>query len=356
MANADRESAEQVRLLASSIAHDFNNVLGALLLHLAIAKMQAEGHEVFRTLTDAEDVALRAQALTQQLLALASPHAVVRRPVALAGPLRAAVDSAAVASGGLAGTVSMAEGLWTVDGDAGRLGYALGALVRQVADPAERGTVSVNAENVSLPDGRVPGLAGGRYVKITVTGPGRGTARGGPAPDAGLGSPSGLIEEAAGRVIWEADGERGRRLTVYLPASPARPAPAPDLGWRLNILLMDDEGLMLTVASDVLHRLGHRAEGARDGAEAVARYRAARQLGRPFDVAILDLTVPGGRGARAAIRDLRAIDPQVRAIVSTGYANDPIVNDFREEGFRAVLVKPYRVADLCEALNRAMAD
>lgn len=365
MQTGDVESAESIRLLAGSIAHDFNNILGVLLLHLAIAKMQVEpDQEVFQSLTEAEHVALRAQGLSQQLLAVSGPEVTIRRTTAIADLVKEAVDSVMLRSN-VKCTLAIPDDLWSVECDAGQVSYALTTLVRHAAAVLPHGgALAVEADNTVADVPRTPGLRPGRYVRLTIEGDrsaGRAAAVTGGRPDLdfGLSRAHAVIEQHEG-LVTATGPDGGDRFVVYLPASPreaggATAGPAPSER-NLKILLMDDEGLIRAVAGDVLRRLGHTAEIAKDGAEAVTLYREARQAGAPFDAVILDLTVLGGVGARGAIRDLKAMDPDVRAIVSTGYSNDPIVENYREHGFRALLIKPYRVADLSEALQRAMTE
>lgn len=366
MQTGDVESAESIRLLAGSIAHDFNNILGVLLLHLAIAKMQVEpDQEAFQTLTEAERVALRAQGLSQQLLAVSGPEVMIRRTTAIADLVREAVDSVMLRSN-VKCTLAIPDDLWSVECDAGQVSYALTTLVRHAAAVLPHsGALAVQADNTVANATRTPGLRPGRYVQLTIEGDqsaGRpaDVVRGGrPDLDFGLSRAHAVIEQHEG-LVTATGPDGGDRFVVYLPASQREAggatAGAAPSERNLKILLMDDEGLIRAVASDVLRRLGHTAEIAKDGAEAVTLYREARQAGAPFDAVILDLTVLGGVGARGAIRDLKAMDPDVRAIVSTGYSNDPVVEHYREHGFRALLIKPYRVADLREALQKAMTE
>lgn len=117
---------------------------------------------------------------------------------------------------------------------------------------------------------------------------------------------------------------------------------------------MDDEAMVRDVCGHMLARLGYEVEAAQDGAEAIERFVAARAEGRPFDAVILDLTVPGGMGGREAVGRILQIDPRARLIVSSGYCNDPVTDDYRAYGFCAVMAKPYRVGDLGRALQDAM--
>lgn len=119
-------------------------------------------------------------------------------------------------------------------------------------------------------------------------------------------------------------------------------------GYR--ILLMDDEDAILSATSDMLSFLGHTVTVARSGEEAIELYRKAQATDSPFDVVILDITVPGGIGAEGTLPRLREIDPGVRAIISSGYATHPLLVNFAASGFAAALIKPYGFKELEESL------
>jgi CheY-like chemotaxis protein len=118
---------------------------------------------------------------------------------------------------------------------------------------------------------------------------------------------------------------------------------------------MDDEEVVRRLAVRLLQPLGYEVVEALDGAEVVERYVAARAAGRPFDAVIMDLTIPGGMGGLEALGQLRQLDPDVVALVSSGYSNDPIMATWAEQGFRGALAKPYLAVELREALHRALA-
>lgn len=117
---------------------------------------------------------------------------------------------------------------------------------------------------------------------------------------------------------------------------------------------MDDEPLIRETAGQMLRHIGYTVEFAAEGAEAVEMYKRAQASGRPFDIVIMDVTVPGGMGGKEAIGKLLEIDPQVKAIVSSGYSNDPIMADFREYGFRGVIAKPYTTEVLSRAIYKVL--
>ena len=168
-----------------------------------------------------------------------------------------------------------------------------------------------------------------------------------------------IIKKHSGHIEVESRVGHGTKFRIWLPAAlhempgegavashAAPPAPA-------RILVMDDEEIIRRVAGRMLALSGHEAAYAADGAEAVRAYAAARSAGRPFDLVIFDLTVPGGMGGKDALQELLKIDPQIRAIASSGYSSDPIMANPRAFGFRSSLPKPYDIPDLMHAVEEA---
>lgn len=123
-----------------------------------------------------------------------------------------------------------------------------------------------------------------------------------------------------------------------------------------RILLMDDDEGVRQITGDVLKRLGYMVELAGDGSRAIDLYQKAGEAGKPFDAVIIDLTIPGGMGGNETLERLMAIDPNVRAILSSGHLNDPTMTEYKKYGFRGVLTKPYRIHDLGQTLRAVIQD
>ena len=153
----------------------------------------------------------------------------------------------------------------------------------------------------------------------------------------------------------------GTNFSIYLPASQkkvlsrkeTKEVPPRGRGHG-RVLAMDDEESIRELISRILNHKGYEVEFAKDGAEAIELYKNAKESGHPFDAVIMDLTIPGGMGGKEAIKNLLEIDPKVKAIVSSGYSNDPIMTDYRKYGFRGVVAKPYRVAELSKAVDEVI--
>jgi CheY-like chemotaxis protein len=119
---------------------------------------------------------------------------------------------------------------------------------------------------------------------------------------------------------------------------------------------MDDEEYIRKSTTKLLTHLGYEATAAVDGNEAESLFRQAREAGEPFHVVILDLTVPGGAGGKQALEKLKDIDPKVKALLSSGYVDDPIMTDYEHYGFSGVITKPYEVEELSEMLRAMLGE
>jgi len=365
---------ESVGLLAGGIAHDFNNILLAVLGNLSLAReFAADGAQVQRHVGLAEEAAQRAKALTQQLLTFARGGAPIKRTVWLREVMLNAMELP------LRGTSVRCEpevsaDLWPVEVDPAQIGQVISHLVlNAVQAMPQGGLLRVSAANVELSRASGLPLAAGRYVRLAFQDEGQGIPhehlpkifdpyfttkpRG---TGLGLSAAYSIVRRHGGHIAVESALGRGTRFEVYLSAaSDESPRPqrvdGPVRPGSGRVLVMDDDPAVRQVVRTMLRRLGYRAEEAGHGLEAIRLYQSAREAGDPFDVVILDLTVPGGLGGKEAVARLRAYDPQVKAVVSSGYSDDPVMAHHQEYGFRAVVEKPYRLEDLSRVLAQVMA-
>jgi len=124
------------------------------------------------------------------------------------------------------------------------------------------------------------------------------------------------------------------------------------MGSKGKVLLMDDEQVILDVTNEVLKFLGYDVVSARDGAAAIHLFELEQNKGSPFDLIILDLSVPEGMGGREAFEKLHALSPQAKVVISSGYTNDPMLTDYSRFGLSGVLAKPYRITELKTLLEK----
>jgi CheY-like chemotaxis protein len=175
----------------------------------------------------------------------------------------------------------------------------------------------------------------------------------------GLSMSYSIIKKHQGHIAVDSRLGEGTIFHIYLPASKRKALSngvkkrSLALG-RGKILVMDDEEMIRDLAEELLSSLGYDAVVALDGVEAIELFKKAREMGEQFSAVILDLTVPGGMGGEETLKNLLKIDPNIRAIVSSGYSTDPILSKFKRYGFRNVAVKPYKIEDISRVLDEVI--
>lgn len=365
---------ESVGVLAGGIAHDFNNILTAVMGNLTLAQLDlAPDTPAAESLRSAEKAALRARDLTQQLLTFAKGGEPVRAAVRLDAIVRE-MTTFALHGSQVGAAYDLAPDLWPADADKGQIGRVVQNIVlNAVQAMPQGGTLRVAARNEARDDTGVPGLLPGNYIQITISDTGEGirpehlarifdpyftTKKTGTG--LGLAAVYSIVKKHSGHIDVESHVGHGTTFRLWLPALHGE-ADGPDSRppWspaRLagRVLFMDDEKIIRDLAAALLKRFGLEVECAVDGAEAIAKYRAARAAGTPFDLVIMDLTIPGGMGGLAAIGELRGIDPAVKAIVSSGYSSDPVMANYRAHGFAAMIAKPYEVNEFARVLRETL--
>ncbi len=365
---------ESVGVLAGGIAHDFNNILTAIMGSVSLARAEAQTEqEGTQALSDAEEACHQARRLTHQLLTFAKGGEPIRQPTVLDDLLR---KSSALASSGskVRCEHTIPIQLWPVEIDAGQMSQVVhNLIINAVQAMPQGGVVQVSAQNVSITEHDGLPLSEGNYVKIGVRDYGVGIraehlhqvfdpyfSTKDDGSGLGLAISHSIVNKHDGLITVESRIEAGTVFCVYLPASEKEP----EKFWLTEvetqagcgkILVMDDEDIVRRTASLVLEHAGYEVHQVRDGEEAIAAYKSAKQTGSPFTLAILDLTVRGGLGGKDCLEQLRRIDPNVRAVVSSGYSNDPVMSDFRRYGFVGVIPKPFDRDELLKAVRRASA-
>jgi PAS domain S-box-containing protein len=368
------QKLESVAILAGGIAHDFNNLLASILGNIGLAMLDIDrDHQAFKQLVGAEKASLRAQDLTRQLLTFSKGGAPVKKATDI-GELVKESASFALRGSRVKYDFSIAGDLKLVDVDEGQMSQVIHNLVIN-ADHAmpEGGTIAIRCRNISNEVyGSLP-LREGGYVCISVEDHGVGipkehlpkifdpyftTKQKGSG--LGLATTYSIVKKHGGTITVESELGVGTIFHVYLPAlretkllkKPEEGALRKGTG---TILVMDDEAEVRETTGNVLRRLGYEVAFALDGGEAIELYLQAKDAGSPFDLVIMDLTIPGGLGGKETLKKLREIDPGIKAIVSSGYSNDPVMADFRNHGFSGVVTKPYRIKELSEEVHRVIA-
>jgi PAS domain S-box-containing protein len=374
LVRADR--LESIGVLAGGIAHDFNNILTAIMGNISLASMYAkEDDKVSKRLDNAEKAALRAQDLTQQLLTFSKGGVPLKRLASIKDLVQDSVDFSLRGSN-VRCELALDNALWWADVDTGQMSQVMHNLIINANQAMPHGGIlAVRAENAIVDDGCpevLIDLKPGRYAKIIIEDEGCGIAEeqlqkifdpyfttkdGGSG--LGLFTTYSIVKKHDGHIDVVSSLDVGTTFSIYLPASERTcdasdsVAPGPTSGSG-KVLVMENEEEVCDVIEGILLHFGYHVVFAKDGIEAIVAYQYAKDIRAPFDAIIMDLTIPGGMGGEEAIERLRELDPDVKAIVASGYANDPIMVDYQAYGFVSRITKPYRTDTLYQTLQEVI--
>ncbi|MDP2167431.1 MAG: PAS domain S-box protein [Thermodesulfovibrionales bacterium] len=367
------EKLESLGVLAGGIAHEFNNLLTAILGNVSLSKMYSKpGYEAFDMLLEIEKASIRAKGLTQQLLAFSKGDAPVKKTVSISVLLRDSINLSLNVPN-IRCELSIPDDLPPVVADGGQITQAVGSLLTNAQQSMPGGgVISVTGENVTMGKESALPLEQGRYVMITVKDAGTGipaehiqkifdpffTTKEG-AGGLGLTSAYSIVKKHGGYIAVESEPVAGSTFRIYLPASGERLPAEEDSGsfsaaGKGRVLVMDDEELVRIVADRMLVQCGYEAEAAEDGGSAIELYRKAKEAGKPFDVVIIDIVVRSGMGGKEMMEKLLELDPDANAIVSSGYSDAPLMAEYGKYGFKGTLPKPYETAELSRVLREVI--
>jgi len=380
------QKMESIGILAGGIAHDFNNLLSIIMGNISLAEDDIEPESgISEFLKEANKACLRSQELTKQLITFSKGGAPVKKPGSI-GDLVKDTTISTTSGFNVRCEFFLPHNLWLVEIDEDQMKHAIkNMIVNAVESMPDGGSIDVRAENFSISSETVEQglkLYKGKYIKISIRDQGVGipeehlpmifdpyfsTKEMGVQKGLGLGLSItySIISRHDGQITVESKLGVGTTFALYLPVyekdirelkpveilKPEKPAIRTG-----RILLMDDEEMTRNLANQILNRFGYDVELAKDGVEVIELYKKALDSGKSFEVIILDLTIKGGMGGKDAIKKILQINPQAKAIVSSGYSNDPVMTDYRKHGFIGSLPKPYTMKDLSVALSMVVSE
>ncbi|TAN41853.1 MAG: PAS domain S-box protein [Nitrospirae bacterium] len=369
------QKLEAVGTLAGGIAHDFNNLLQGIFGYLSMARISIDNRDKALSMLEQAEKALHLSVkLTSQLLTFTKGGKPEKKLIKL-GPLIENSARFALSGSNCSCVSDIAESLRPVNADEGQISQVVQNIVLN-ADQAMPlgGTIEISARNVESGDSVLPAiLEKGEYAAISI----RDTGIGIPeeylprifdlyfttkekGSGLGLATSYSIIKNHGGTIDVSSKAGKGTVFTVYIPATEAsaEDAAAPVVRTSKKtgrVLVMDDEEVIRDVARELLAALGHETEVAGRGEEALGIYKAAKDSARPFDIVILDLTIRGGMGGSETLKRMKVIDPEVKAIVSSGYSEDSSMEDYKKQGFAASLKKPYDINKLKSILDEVLS-
>ncbi|MBF0315921.1 MAG: PAS domain-containing protein [Oligoflexia bacterium] len=371
------EKLESLGVLAGGIAHDFNNLLAGIFGYIDLAQESCDTkmyQSIPSYLSKAMNMFNRARDLSKQLLTFSKGGA----PVLKAQSLLPIIKNSAqfVMSGSHINLkFDLPDNLWPSLVDENQMAQVIDNLVLNAKQSmSSGGTITVSAKNLSTahPEAFPAGMQirPGNYICVTIQDQG-----GGISPDhvprifdpffttkqqgngLGLAIVYSIIKKHQGYVELTSTLGHGTSFFLYLPTSTNfdcknDTANVQEFRYRGKVLIMDDEEELRILYGEYFKKMGAMVAVAAHGDEALSLYREARHLAAPFDLIMLDLTIPGGKGGKETIAEIRQIDSTVLTIASSGHASDPIMTTPHKYGFNDSLSKPYRFHNLMEMLRR----
>ncbi|MCK5519487.1 MAG: response regulator, partial [Candidatus Marinimicrobia bacterium] len=372
----DMEKLESVGTLAGGIAHDFNNLLMGLFGNITLAKHQlSEDHPAVASLEQAEKVMDRATGLSKQLLTFAKGGEPVKETVDISKLIEETVNFD-LSGSNVKAHFDIPTELEYAEVDKGQIQQVLSNLVINAKQAMlYGGNLHIQLSNKVLKNGKISNLMTGKYIKISIRDDGKGidkkdierifdpyfsTKKTGSG--LGLATCHSIVSKHGGHILVESEMGKGSCFIIYLPASKEKTIKTelqeeetiiPNNSVA-KILVMDDDEMILNIVTRSLQIDGYRIETALHGQMAIDMYRDAMEKGEGFDLLILDLTIPGGIGGKETLKEILKIDPNAKAIVSSGYATDPVMANFKDFGFKAVAEKPYRISKFRAIVNKVL--
>jgi len=375
-----RKKMETVAMMAGGICHDFNNLLMGLQGSLDLIRLscQKNPEKTGVYLSKADRAIDRAVALATQLLTFAKGGAPVKGLELVRLPAMVKEAAEFVLHGSqIKVEYEVEDNIWGVEIDAGQISQVVNNLVTNARQAmADAGIISIKIENFKVAAGDYTDVAPGACVKVSIRDQGCGidpeimprifepyftTKETGSG--LGLATSYSIIANHGGLIEVTSELGKGSTLSFILPAVAAAADSDVDVvrekrlqfevaDGRGRILLMDDEAVIREVVSEMLEMLGYEVVTVADGEAMLEVYRASLEEGLNFQAVLMDLSIPGGMGGREAIKLLRELDPEITAIVSSGYSQDPVMADFKAYGFDAMIPKPYKLESLISVLGR----
>jgi len=363
---------DSIGLLAGGIAHDFNNLLGIILGNIDLARRVIDPAEkANKYLEKATSASTRAADLTQQLLTFSKGGEPVRSSADIMEIIRESTEFSLHGSS-VEVNYYCPDNLWKANVDSGQISQVTQNLAINARQAMKQGgKLNIYCENVSLSQAdKIMDLRAGNYIKVRVEDSGEGipeeiigsifdpyftTKQDGSG--LGLALSYSIIQKHRGAIRVDSKPGRGTRFTLYLPAKEGddmsrkiQTEKSLMAGDNKRILIMDDDEMIREIGQLMLENLGYAVLLANDGETAIEMYQSAMHSSEKIDLVIMDLTVLSGMGGKETIKQIQAIDPKIKALVSSGYSNDPVMANFKDYGFSGAVGKPYNQEELGAAV------
>jgi PAS domain S-box-containing protein len=370
---------ESISILAARIAHDFNNILSAILGNISLGKFYCDNNKTLKEiLLDSEEACQKAKKLVDRLITFSKGGAPIKEVMSINSVIKEAADFV-LRDSNIRYKIDIANDLWQVSIDKDQISQVLNSIILNAKEAisGDNGFIEIKATNViDLKKELIP-LTAAEYIKISVNDNGCGIHEDNITKifdpffstkqigiGLGLAASYSIIKKHNGFITCESQEGKGSTFYVYLPAykdvnilkKKQNNNEQRDIGEikKGRILIMDDDENVRFTTGKLVEKLGFKPEFAKCGVEAIEMYKKSLEDNDPYQLVIMDLTIVDGMGGKEAIGILININPDVKVIVSSGYFNDPVIANYKEYGFKGYLNKPYMMEDLKKAIYKVL--
>jgi signal transduction histidine kinase/CheY-like chemotaxis protein len=368
------QKMESIGMLASGVAHEFNNILTGIIPNAELIKMTLDTEDTNYSRADAiQNSAYRAAEIVKKLLNFARSDKDKKKEVVnFVQSARETIDIIRkLFDRRIEIDVNFPEDLYSVKLDATSLQQIIMNLSINAKDAIEgEGKISFSAQNISVEDQEQDEnkhLPPGDYIKFKISDTGHGidnerikfifdpffTTKGpGKGTGLGLSMVYGIVNSVSGRIEVRSKAKSGTVFTIYLPATKVEKKlrtseyKIEPFGEGKTILVVDDEDMIREMASDMLNLLGFKVHLASSGVEGLDLYKRHKDQ---IDVVLLDLLMPEMNGT-ACFENLKQVDPEVKVIIATGIGEFEKKKELEEKGIKGYLGKPYRLENIAQKL------
>lgn len=361
-----KQKLESISILAGGIAHDFNNILSAILGNISLAKLNlSHNNDLYEILIDSENAIQRAKHLTSQLLTFSKGGEPVKKPLNLELLLKS-TSMALLKKSRKKVSIEAKEEIWPVHADEEQIRQVIVNIITNAMEfTPDDGSIVIKIENIKNKNDIFLPLPNRDYVKFSVKDNGKGISKENLhrifdpffttkelGSGLGLAAVYSIIKKHQGYISVESELQHGALFNIFLPTykkgkfNKLSIPDQEDFHKEKNVLLMDDDDDVRFVTGKLLKKMGFAVEYAKDGVEAIKIYKKRMLESNSFDLVIMDLTVANGMGGDRAIEELKKIDPEIIAIISSGYFNNPVIANYKDYGFKGYISKPYTLDEL----------
>lgn len=372
---------ESIGTLAGGIAHDFNNLLTSILGNINLVMLDMDPQEKpYTLLTYAEKASLSAKDLSQQLMNFSKGGTPAKKTISIEELIKNA-STFSIKDTNVKYEFDIDENLSYAEVDTSQMTQVINNLIINANQAMHNeGVIKISCSNTTLDENNKLKLKKGDYIQISITDQGigipeeiidkifdpyfttkeKGTNRGN---GLGLATCYSVIKRHSGHITVESKVNQGTTFHIYLPVSIKQDKnESPDQSvdeifpGKGKLLVMDDEEMIQELIGEMLSRIGYTICFTSNETQAIKLYRKAIDSGKPFDVVIMDLTIADGVGGKKTLEKLIKINPDIKAIVSSGHSNDPIMASFPDYGFKGVITKPYKIKEVSMTIHEVIQE